>query len=104
MRKFFALSMLTMLTACAVDEQPPPRDASAVVACRDFTRAYIDVRDGVINVQELRMRLVKVHEYARLSDDPRIVEESRASLAAITSNTPNYDSVAKFAKLCEELD
>lgn len=43
-------------------------DASAVVACRDFRSALKDMLDGILTNAELRQRIQKVHDSARLAD------------------------------------
>ncbi|HWB15894.1 MAG TPA: hypothetical protein VG538_05755 [Vicinamibacterales bacterium] len=81
----------------------PAYDASAVIACRDFRSALKDTLDGTLTNAELRQRVQKVHDNARLADSkvaPGVADGARLLLAATTSG--NRDEQARAIDLMRQ--
>src|SRR5437773_7013354 len=43
-------------------DQPAARDASAVIACRDFLRLRADISKGIVSDAEMRPRVVAIYD------------------------------------------
>lgn len=80
-------------------------DASAKVACNDYSKLSDDQSDGVLRHSELRKGLKKVHKNADLSDNDKLQTAATRSLKAAT----NRDTDAlkqwthKLVKVCDKV-
>jgi hypothetical protein len=80
----------TAIVAACGGEAGPKRDASAVIACRDFRKTVNDLGAGILNEADLRTRIKQVHENARLVDNsvaPGVRDTAQSLLATVTTGT-----------------
>lgn len=80
-------------------------DASATIACRDFRKAIVDVKNGILTDEEFRERIQKVYNNARLADEkiaPDVSDSSLKLLQAITSGTTKEttEATTSLEKAC----
>jgi len=78
----------------------PSRDASAIIACRDFSSAINDVQKGLLTDAEIRGRIKDVQYNAHLADSFEIRSRGESMLRALTIGTPS-DALKEFARFAE---
>ena len=74
-------------------DQPAARDASAVIACRDFLRLRADISKGIVSDAEMRPRVVAIYDSARLATTSAIVCAGTGLLAALTAHDAHATEV-----------
>lgn len=84
-------------------DSPPKLDASATIACQDFSRAISDVKAEILTNEEFRVKIQKVYENARLGS--KVVKQPAEDLLrAVTSGTTEEATAATvaLAEACKE--
>lgn len=83
--KIALLATVLLLAACAeAEDGDSGPDAHATAACRHFRNVASDAGTGIMNDDEIREKLIEVHDNAQFSEEPGIAEHSEGMLAAVT--------------------
>ena len=105
-----AILCAALVTSCAPRNSDPnsgasaPKDASAIVACRDFANAISDSQKGLITNEELLVQIRNVYGNARLARSDKLKIAGETMLREVTSGTTEggLRAFKAFADACLE--
>lgn len=84
-------------------ESGPDPDASAQLACQHFRNVAADADAGVLSDDELREKVLEVHETGQVSNEPGISDGTESLLRAVTQDLDVTVPVTNLANACEDL-